>query len=191
MYEAIADPYCYPGTTILRNKLGILDAAKLQDFEEEISKQRATEPLPVGRLSVSHYRAIHRHLFQDVYTWAGALRTVRIGKGGSVFAFPENLASGLRTVFADLRRADLLRNLTPGMFAVRAAHVLAELNALHPFRDGNGRTQVIFLAVLAEQAGHPIDLTRIAAEPFLAAMIASFRGDESLLAAQINALRSR
>jgi len=188
MYEAIEDPYCYRGTGVLRNKLDIWSADRLEAFEEEISKQRAAEPLPAGRLSASHYRAIHRHLFQDVYSWAGQLRRVRIAKGDSMSAYPEYLASGLKSLFANLRHADFLRGLSSGTFATSAAHVLAELNALHPFRDGNGRTQLIFLALLADQAGHPLDLTRLEPKRFLAAMIASCRGNEAPLAAEIATL---
>ena len=78
MYAAIPDPYCYPGTDVLKNKQDFRDRAKLEGFEAEITTQRAAEPLPAGRLSYSHYRTVHRHLFQDVYAWAGRIRTVRI-----------------------------------------------------------------------------------------------------------------
>ena len=71
MYDAIVDPYCYPGTTVLRNVPNIRDQAELDEFEAAMTAQRADEPLPGGRLSVSHYRRIHHHLFQDVYFWAG------------------------------------------------------------------------------------------------------------------------
>jgi cell filamentation protein len=91
MYAATDDPYCYPGSAVLRNKLDIRDAAALEAFEEEVTRERAAEPLPAGKLSVTHFRAIHRHLFQDVYTWAGGLRTVRMSKGGSMFAYPEHI----------------------------------------------------------------------------------------------------
>lgn len=188
MYEAINDPYCYRGTNVLRNKLGIREAEQLTAFEEEISKARAGEPLPPGRLTPTHYRAIHRHLFQDVYGWAGQLRRVRIAKGGSMFAYPEHLGAGLQGLFQELRRQHGLRGLPRAAFAEQAAHVLAELNALHPFRDGNGRTQLIFMAVVADQAGHPFDLTRLEPERFLQAMIASFRGDERPLAAELAGL---
>ncbi|MGT2481837.1 Fic/DOC family protein [Methylobacterium oryzae CBMB20] len=114
MYEAIDDPYCYQGTTVLRNKLGIREAEQLTAFEEEISKARAGEPLPSGRLTPTHYRAIHRHLFQDVYGWAGQLRRVRIAKGGSMFAYPEHLAANLQGLFQELRRRHGLRGL-PGL----------------------------------------------------------------------------
>lgn len=191
MYDAVGDPYCYRGTRVLRNKLGILDAEQLEAFEEEISKTRAEQPLPSGRLTVTHYRALHRHLFQDVYGWAGQIRTVRIAKGGSMFAYPEHVSVGLRTAFAELRRVNHLRGLSRAAFAPQAAHFLAELNALHPFRDGNGRTQVVFLALLADQAGHPLTLTRLDPSRFLSAMIASFRGDETLLAMQIEQLTGR
>lgn len=78
MYAAIDDPYCYPGTTVLKNKLGLRSQRELDAFESEMSFERSTDSLPSGRLSYSHYRAIHRHLFQDVYAWAGKVRTVRI-----------------------------------------------------------------------------------------------------------------
>lgn len=185
MYRAIVDPYCYRGTTVLRNRLGIRDADHLEAFEEEIVKQRAGEPFPAGRLSVAHYRAIHRHLFQDVYTWAGRFRSVRIAKGESMFAYPEHVAAGMRDLFAWLYRRDHLKGLSAEEFARHTAHFLAELNALHAFRDGNGRSQLAFTTLLAAQAGYPFDLDRLDPAPFLAAMIASFRGDEALLAHQI------
>jgi cell filamentation protein len=72
----------------------------LEAFEEEIVKQRAGEPFPTGRLRVAHYRAIHRHLFQDVYTWAGRFRSVRIAKGESLFGYPEHIPTGMRNLFA-------------------------------------------------------------------------------------------
>jgi cell filamentation protein len=69
MYDAVSDPYCYEGTTVLKNIPGLRDQAALDQFEAAMTAQRADEPLPTGRLSVSHYRAIHHHLFQDVYAW--------------------------------------------------------------------------------------------------------------------------
>jgi fido (protein-threonine AMPylation protein) len=85
MYAAIDDPYCYPGTTVLKNVPGIQDQAALDEFEIAIVAQRSDAPLPRGRFSLHHYCAVHRHLFQDVYHWAGRFRTVRISKGGSTF----------------------------------------------------------------------------------------------------------
>ena len=101
MYRAEPDPYCYPGTNVLINRLGTRNQAELDAFEAEMTSDRATEPLPTGRLSYSHYRAIHRHLFQDVYPWAGRIRTVRIAKGGNAFCYPEHIDREMRRIFAE------------------------------------------------------------------------------------------
>ena len=185
MYEAAADPYCYPGSAVLRNVPGLRSQAALDRFEAAATTQRADEPLPVGRLSVSHYCAVHRHLFQDVFTWAGKPRTVRLTKGGSVFCYPEHIEREMRVLFADLKAKRGLLGLSARVFADEAAGFLATLNAIHPFREGNGRAQMTFLALLADRAAHPLDLERLEAAPFLAAMVASFRGDTSDLAARL------
>lgn len=75
MYDAVADDYCYPGTTVLKNKLDLTDADELDAFEAEVSDARADEALPAGDLDFTHFKAIHGHLFQDVYDWAGETRT--------------------------------------------------------------------------------------------------------------------
>jgi cell filamentation protein len=188
VYDAAPDPYCYRGTSILRNRLGLRDQDALDAFEIDVVTQRMAEPLPGGRLDARHYRAIHRHLFGDVYRWAGQFRSVRIAKGGSMFCYPENIAAELGRVFAELAAQQHLRNLSSDTFATLSAHALAELNAIHAFRDGNGRTQLAFLAALANAAGHPLDFTRLDPADFLQAMIASFGGNEMRLAAAIHRL---
>jgi cell filamentation protein len=185
MYRAEPDPYCYPGTSILINRLDIRDQTLLAAFEAEITSQRATESLPRGRFGYRHYCGIHRHLFQDVYAWAGKIRTVRISKEGSNFCYPENIDREMRRLFADLARQRYLRRLEERTFAERAAHLLAELNAIHPFREGNGRTQLSFLTILADQAAHPLKLERLDPSAVLTATISSFKGDESPLVALI------
>jgi cell filamentation protein len=117
MYAAIDDPYCYPGTTVLINRLGLRNQRELDAFESEISLQRSTEALPSGRLSYAHYRAIHRHLFQDVYAWAGKVRTVRISKGESTFCYPEHINQEMAKLFRASSRAGHLRGTSPQAFA--------------------------------------------------------------------------
>ncbi|MEI9887737.1 MAG: Fic family protein [Rhizomicrobium sp.] len=186
MYDAVADPYCYPGTTVLKNIPGIRDQAALERFETISTAQRADEQLPHGRLSVSHYRAIHRHLFQDIYPWAGKFRTVRLGKSGSAFCYPEHIAREMQLLFGSLKKN--LQGHSHKAFASESASFLTTLNAIHPFREGNGRTQTIFLTLLADRAGHPFDLDRLDPERFLAAMVASFKGNERPLVRQITLL---
>jgi len=180
-YGAIADPYCYPGTAVLVNIPGLRDPAALAEFEAAATAQRADEPLPEGRLGVRHYQAIHHHLFQDVFAWAGKFRTVRLSKGGSAFCYPEHISREMRKLFAEIKGARYFTGLLPDEFADRAAHLLATLNAIHPFREGNGRTQTAFLDLLSVRAGHPLAIERLVAERFLAAMIRSFQGDEGPL----------
>jgi cell filamentation protein len=182
MYEAGEDPYCYPGTTVLRNRLGLRTLAELEKLEAFSTAQRAREPLPIGRLTNAHYRAIHRHLFQDVYDWAGRIRSVRLAKNDSMFCYPENIDREMRRVFEALEGENQLRDLDAEVFAKKAAHFLAELNAIHPFREGNGRTQGIFLGMLADQAGHPLDFERLDPPAMLQAMVDSFNGNERPLA---------
>lgn len=187
-YGVHPDPYAYPNSSVLKNRAGLRNADDLDRFETVMTAQRAEEPLPPGRLTVSHYRAIHRHLFQDVYSWAGKFRTVRIAKGNSMFCYPEHIATQMSAVFDQLGKDGQLRDLPEAIFAAKAASFLASLNAIHAFRDGNGRTQLTFLTVLADRAGHPLDLTKLDPKTFLAAMIASFDGDEHNLAKAIQGL---
>jgi len=147
--------------------------------------------LPRGALGFGHYCAIHRHLFQDVFDWAGKLRTVRIAKGDSMFCYPEHIDGEMKKLFLRLRAERFLRGLSAKDFAHSAAHLLAELNAIHPFREGNGRTQLTYLALLAERAGHPLALERMKPDAMLAAMVASFKTDETPLAALIEGLIER
>ncbi len=188
MYEAGQDPYCYPGTDVLKNRLGLREQAELDAFEAEITAQRAAEPLPAGRLSYTHYRAIHRHLFQDVYAWAGRPRAIRMAKGGNAFCYPEHIDREMRRLFGELAAHRHLQGLDANSFAAQAAHFLAELNAIHTFREGNGRTQLSYLTLLAEQAGHPLRLERLNPQKFLAAIVRSFSGDEAPLRAALGRL---
>jgi len=88
MYDAADDPYTYENSTVLMNKLDLRIQEELDAFEAEISTARAEEPLPEGGLDFTHYKAVHHHLFQDVYDWAGQVRTSEFQKEAIPFAFP-------------------------------------------------------------------------------------------------------
>ena len=133
-----------PASSVLKNVLGISDAAVLEQAEAALVATRSYElsrkPLK-GKFDLAHPRPIHRYLFQDIYAWAGRLRTIDISKGGNFFALHAHLASTAGTIFKDIADEKHLAGLRPLDFSLRAAHYLGELNALHPFREGNGRTQ--------------------------------------------------
>ena len=181
MYEAETDPYCYRDSSVLKNKAGLTDQTALEEYETAMTFARSLEALPPGRFSITHYRAVHRHLFQDVYTWAGRFRRIRISKGASAFCYPEHIAREMRRLFLWLKQEQRFRDTSAADFAAKAAHFLAELNAIHPFREGNGRTQLTFFSMLASDAGHPLDLDRLDTDAVLDAMIQSFSGKEEPL----------
>jgi cell filamentation protein len=143
------DPYLDPASGVLRNVLGITDAQELSQVEAALTASRLVDlerhRLP-GRYDLTHLRAFHRYIFGDVYDWAGQLRTVSIAKGGEVFCLPQYLESYATDVFGRLAATDRLRGLPRERFISQLAELLGDVNALHPFREGNGRTQRAFLS---------------------------------------------
>jgi cell filamentation protein len=176
------DPYVYPGTNVLRNIRGIRDFARLAKLEAQATSFRIRQlegRPPLSAFNIAHLQAIHRHIFRDVYDWAGEFRTVNIGKSGTLFARPQHIASNLGLIFEELRRERLLAGLNGERFCTRAAYYLGEINAIHPFREGNGRTQREFIRQLGARCGHSLHWSRVTREPMLDASIQSFRRDLS------------
>jgi cell filamentation protein len=185
------DPYVYPGSDVLINNLEIRDPRQLSVAEADITTVAlatlAGEPLP-GYYDIAHLQAVHRWIFGDLYPWAGELRTVTIAKDASLFALPEHIAPYLAGVLSDLANEDRLRGLQRADFVDRLAHYFAELNAVHPFREGNGRTQRAFLGQIATEAGYPIDWTGLDPESNIGASRESHRGDNELLLKLLDSL---
>ncbi|MCL4674372.1 MAG: Fic family protein [Sphingomonadaceae bacterium] len=175
-YETHGDPACYPGSDVLRNLPGLRSIEELEAFEVEAVGARSIEAPPAGRFDPKHYRALHRHLFQDVYDWAGEYRTIRTAKGGNWFCYPEHIPAQMETVFARLGNPAFQPGCEVNQFIDAAADFLADLNAIHPFREGNGRAQLYFVRLLGLRAGHPFRLESVERDAFLQAMIDSFNG---------------
>lgn len=178
-YDA-SDIYAYPGTTVLRNKLNIRDQSELDAFEADVTALRMLELLdtPVqGCFDLVHLCSIHHHVFQDVYEWAGQLRTVDISRGSSRFAHASLIEGYLGAGLSQLAHENWLRGLPPDRMAERLAHYMGEINATHPFREGNGRAQRLFCAQLAEQAGYFINFESVDQTTMYQVMVASFNGD--------------
>lgn len=120
-----------------------------------------------------------------MYEWAGELRTIDISKGGHLFAHHPHIESAAAPIFKQLATESHLGGLAPGPFSERAAHYLAELNALHPFREDNGRAQREFISHLAQVNGYYIAWENVKRDDMMQASIASFKGDLSHHAAII------
>ena len=108
-----------------------------------------------------------------------------------MFCYPEHIDGEMRKLFGRLRDNRYFQGLRPDEFARRVAHFLSELNAIHPFREGNGRTQLALLTLLAERAGHPLALDNLEPKAMLAAMVTSFSGNETKLTKLIETLVRR
>ena len=174
--------YCYPPDfTVLRNRLHIRDAATLAAAERQFVAQRLLEPVPKGDFDLDHLRAIHRHLFQDLYAWAGEVRTVEIAKGDSRFQPRRLIETGMADIHRRIVAAGYFRASAPGAFAEGAGPLLGDVNHVHPFREGNGRTQLQYLKQLAARAGHGLDLTRVDRAAWLKASRRSNAGDHAAM----------
>lgn len=181
-----SDTYTYPDSGVLKNRADLQDQTALDAFEADATALRLFELIqkPIqGTFDLAHLQAIHQHLFQDVYEWAGQLRTVDISKGNSRFGNWGVIGQYLEQQLAQIQRENCLRNLHPDAFIQRLAHFMGEINAAHPFREGNGRAQRAFCVQLAEQAGYFMDFGEVERDEMYGAMIASFNGNNRPLEA--------
>lgn len=168
--------YCYPGSNVLRNKMGIRDMEQLHEMERKLTMLRILELLdkPVrGAFDLKHLQAIHAHIFQDVYDWVGELRKVDIAKG-NMFCNVMFLSRQAEEIFGKLKAENYLDGLEEDGFAVRLAYYFSEINALHPFREGNGRCQREFIRCLALHNGYVINFVNTDKDEMLEASRESF-----------------
>ena len=165
--------YCYPDTDVLINKLDIRDLDKLHIFERKLTMLRLLELLdkPInGKFDFKHLQAIHAYIFQDVYDWAGKVRTVDIAKG-NMFCNVRFISSQADVIFSGLKEEHYLAGLDEDMFIKRLAYYFSEINALHPFREGNGRSTRIWLdLMLKKELNNVIDWSKINKTDYLLAM---------------------
>lgn len=180
-YDSVDDPACYPNSNVLINLANLQTQAELDGFEVEAVGLRSLHAPPAGSFDPAHYRALHRHLFRDVYSWAGKYRTVRTSKGRSMFCYPENIAKEMDRLFSRLKQPVFLDGSDSEDFVSAIADFLGDLNAIHPFREGNGRAQLYFVRMLGLRAGHRFRAEAVERDPFLSAMIQSYYGSMDAL----------
>lgn len=164
LYEARNSAYCYKGTDVLINLLNIRDNKTLQRAESRIVATKLFELRKnemIGNFDVEHFIKIHKFLFEDIYPFAGKFRTENIAKGYFSFAEWEYIDTELRKLLEKLHKSNLLKNDTRAELVKDLAYYLAELNVLHPFREGNGRTIREFIRELAYKNGYLLDLQKV------------------------------
>jgi cell filamentation protein len=201
--EAAKWSYTYPNlsddpdkTHVLRNKKAITSQAELRAVEYAATDVRQMEIRagngPAGKYDKSHLKALHRHIFQDVYEWAGHTRNESpmvdgrrvepigmLSKGGMPFLHGSRIEMGLDEAFKPINDLRVLKGSSPQKFAELAGKVLAELNYVHPFREGNGRAQEAFIFELGRKFGHEVDFTIITRARMIEASIETAKNPSS------------
>lgn len=176
------DPYLYPGLNVMRNKLGIRQAKRLEEAAYEFTALRAaTLPLGTDTPGLPHLCAIHRHLYQDIFDWAGDIREVDIYQGDTRFCHFDYIEKEGNALMQELEVENWLQGLEKEAFTERLAHYYCEINVLHPFRIGNGIAQRIFFEQLAIHAGFSLDWRGIKPDDWSAANQSGAMGDLSAL----------
>ena len=158
------------------NKLGIQDYEKLQVIERKLIMLRILDLIdkPIkGNFDFKHLCSIHFYIFQDIYDWAGEVRKVDIAKG-NMFCKMTFIEPQAEEIFGRLRKEKFLEGLNQQEIARRLAYYFSEINALHPFREGNGRSQREFIRSLALKNGYVLSFSNISAEEMLKASQESF-----------------
>lgn len=171
---------------ILENKLGITDPNALKQLEEEIVSFRTAEifsSFHVEAFDFECLKEIHRRLFSDLYEFAGQVRFVDMKRGDNAvpFCYIQFIEPEQTRIFGKLRQDGEFIGLERGAFIKKLAWLASELNALHPFRDGNGRAIRCFLVLLAANAGYEMDYSRVTKEELIEADIKAFCGDNDKL----------
>lgn len=175
--------YCYPKSNVLKNKLNIKDAEELRTAEREITALKTSQAMInriKGKFDFPHLKKIHYFLFCDIYDWAGEIRTVNISKGNQ-FCRCDYIEEQMNNLLAKLKSENYLKNLDKENAAKRLAYYLSEINVIHPFREGNGRTQRLFIEHLSHSIGYQLNFMQITKEEMLEASVRSFALDYTLM----------
>ncbi len=187
----MSDPYLYPGTTTLINNFAIKNSQNLQELESAHYHIKLQQDFPLGKFDYVSLKAIHAHLFGDVYPWAGQERTVDIAKGNSYFCHVQFINKELKKIFEKLKNDELLNSLEKPVFCKKLAYYFNEINAVHPFREGNGRTLRLFCQNLAKNAGYDLAWPEADRAEYLQASIAGFQTDDTPMCLLLEKLVSR
>ncbi len=170
---------CYPNTICLINKFDIKDDKKLSEIEAEITFAKAAvleseEVKPP--FDFNFYKSIHRFLFEDLYDWAGELRKVDISKKGTSFCSVNELENLCKACFNRLEKTSYFKGYSRKKFVEEIVDFYQTTNFLHPFREGNGRTQRIFISKLIKYNGYDFNFSNINPDLLMIATIKAANG---------------
>lgn len=174
-----SDPYI-DENGVLINKKGIKDEFELDRVERASSYMKALDldrnPIK-GKFDLKHLQDIHKHLFGDIYPFAGKIRDGYLQKGQQDFTMGYRIIPQAEKLFTQLKNEQFLKKTEPAKIAGRLAYYMGEINAIHPFREGNGRAQRIFISQLAKEAGFELTFSKSTQEEMINASIQAHRCD--------------
>lgn len=174
-----SDNGCYPGTSVLINKLDIRDQAQLDENETLITTVQSLkfelEPF-LGEMDFEYYKRVHRFLFESLYDWAGEIRTVNLSKQHTTFCPIDEMESLATAIFSRLKKRNYLYGLSKNDFLSELVDLYISLNYLHPFREGNGRVQRLYLRQLAQRAGYRLNFAGVDSDRMMIATIHAASG---------------
>lgn len=176
VYTTVQSIYCYPDSNVLKNKLNIRDNKLLKIAEEEITLIKQMELLknPIkGNFTKAHLMNVHKFIFEDIYTFAGKIRREQISKADTMFYPPNLIDKELDKVFAKIKEKNMLKETDLEKVFDNLAYVMAELNIIHPFREGNGRSIREFIRLMAKRMGHDLNWGNVDKTELLEASIQS------------------
>ena len=176
VYTTTQSIYCYPDSNVLKNKLNIRDNKLLKTAEEEITLIKQMELLkkPIkGNFSKAHLMNIHKFIFEDIYPFAGKIRREQISKADTMFYPPNLIDRELDKVFSKIKEKNMLKETDEDKVFDNLAYVMAELNIIHPFREGNGRSIREFIRLMAKRMGYDLNWGNVDKDELLEASILS------------------
>lgn len=175
---------CYPGGAVLINKYDIRDEQQLSDVETLIVSSKAAQfelsPFP-GTLDFEYYKSVHRFLFGDLYDWAGQVRTIDLSKQGTKFCPTTEIEERAALVFGRLQPVKFWRGCSFQEYVSEVVDLYCATNELHPFKEGNGRTQRVILTQFIRSTGYDIDFSDIDGDLLMVATIQAASGVTDLL----------
>lgn len=183
LYDKRNSNYCYKNSNTLINKLNIHDEKLLHKYEAKITAAKLLDLRQkgvIGNFDIAHLNNIHTYLFEDIYPFAGRFRNENIAKGVFRFAEYEYIEPELKKLLNELKEENYLFNLSKEYLSERLAYYLSELNVLHPYREGNGRTIREFIRELALKNGYILNLSNVSPKDFLNASIKSIVDTDDL-----------
>lgn len=175
---------CYPDTTVLINKLGITQQEQLSLAEQRIVTGIYTmleARTKFQNVDFEFFKLLHKQLFYDLYEWAGSVRTINISKKGTVFCKAEDIERIGTIKFHNLAKQNYLKGMDKTAFLNELAELYHDLNMLHPFREGNGRTLRLFITLLVRNAGYNMNFDKCDPDLLMIATIKAAQGDISML----------